>query len=63
MVLDTAKHFVIVRNMLGNGLSSSSSNMPAPYDEEWVCRSIPGGGGQPVDVAFTGSALKDLLAR
>jgi homoserine O-acetyltransferase len=32
MTLDPAKYFVIVPNMLGNGLSSSPSNTPAPYD-------------------------------
>lgn len=30
--LDPAKYFIIVPNMLGNGLSSSPSNTPAPYD-------------------------------
>lgn len=30
--LDPDKHFIIVPNLLGNGLSSSPSNMPAPYD-------------------------------
>jgi homoserine O-acetyltransferase/O-succinyltransferase len=32
MALDPAKYFVIVPNMLGNGLSSSPSNTPPPYD-------------------------------
>jgi homoserine O-acetyltransferase len=32
MALDPAKYFIIVPNMLGNGLSSSPSNTPAPYD-------------------------------
>jgi homoserine O-acetyltransferase len=31
MALDPAKYFVIVPNMLGNGLSSSPSNTPAPH--------------------------------
>ncbi|MDZ7883073.1 MAG: alpha/beta fold hydrolase [Mycobacterium sp.] len=31
-VLDPAEKFIIVPNMLGNGLSSSPSNTPAPYD-------------------------------
>jgi homoserine O-acetyltransferase/O-succinyltransferase len=30
--LDPEKYFVIVTDMLGNGLSSSPSNTPAPYD-------------------------------
>lgn len=29
--IDPARHFVIVVNMLGNGLSTSPSNTPAPY--------------------------------
>jgi homoserine O-acetyltransferase/O-succinyltransferase len=33
MTLDPAKYFVIVPNMLGNGLSSSPSNTPPPYDK------------------------------
>jgi homoserine O-acetyltransferase len=32
MALDPGKYFIIVPNMLGNGLSSSPSNTPAPYD-------------------------------
>ncbi len=32
MALDPDKYFVIVPNMLGNGLSSSASNTSAPYD-------------------------------
>lgn len=32
MALDPAKYFIIVPNMLGNGLSSSPSNTPPPYD-------------------------------
>jgi len=32
MALDPARYFVIVPNMLGNGLSSSASNTPPPYD-------------------------------
>ena len=32
MALDPDKYFIIVPNMLGNGLSSSASNTPAPYD-------------------------------
>jgi homoserine O-acetyltransferase/O-succinyltransferase len=32
MALDPARYFVIVPNMLGNGLSSSPSNTPPPYD-------------------------------
>jgi homoserine O-acetyltransferase len=30
--LDTDRYFVVVPNMFGNGLSSSPSNTPAPYD-------------------------------
>jgi len=33
MALDPAKYFVIVPNMLGNGLSTSPSNCPPPYDK------------------------------
>ncbi len=33
MALDPAEYFVIVPNMLGNGLSSSPSNFPPPYDK------------------------------
>jgi homoserine O-acetyltransferase len=33
MALDPAKYFIIVPNMLGNGLSSSPSNMPEPYNK------------------------------
>ena len=32
MGLDPAKYFIIVPNMLGNGLSSSPSNTPPPFD-------------------------------
>ena len=32
MALDPSKYFIVVPNMLGNGLSSSPSNMPPPYD-------------------------------
>ena len=32
MALDPDKYFIIIPNMLGNGLSSSPSNTPAPYD-------------------------------
>jgi homoserine O-acetyltransferase len=32
MALDPREWFIIVPNMLGNGLSSSPSNAPAPYD-------------------------------
>ncbi|WP_421850195.1 alpha/beta fold hydrolase [Novosphingobium sp.] len=32
MALDPATYFIIVPNMLGNGLSSSPSNTPAPHD-------------------------------
>jgi len=33
MALDPRKYFIIIPNMLGNGLSSSPSNTPAPYDK------------------------------
>ena len=32
MALDPSRWFIIVPNMLGNGLSSSASNSPAPHD-------------------------------
>ncbi len=32
MALDPGKYFIIIPNMLGNGLSSSPSNTPAPFD-------------------------------
>jgi homoserine O-acetyltransferase len=32
MALDPTKYFIIIPNMLGNGLSSSPSNTPAPYN-------------------------------
>ena len=32
MALDPDKYFIVVPNMLGNGLSSSPSNTPAPHD-------------------------------
>ncbi|QXJ23081.1 alpha/beta fold hydrolase [Actinomadura graeca] len=32
MALDPARYFIIVPNMLGNGLSTSPSNTPPPYD-------------------------------
>ena len=32
MALDPEKYFIIVPNMLGNGVSSSPSNTPAPFD-------------------------------
>ncbi|MEV0697078.1 alpha/beta fold hydrolase [Saccharopolyspora sp. NPDC050389] len=32
MALDPSRYFVIIPNMLGNGLSSSPSNTPAPHD-------------------------------
>src|ERR1700739_3999509 len=37
MALDPDKYFIIIPNMLGNGLASSPSNMPAAYN----------GGGAP----------------
>jgi len=30
--IDPARHFIVVANMLGNGLSSSPSNTPAPFE-------------------------------
>ena len=33
MALNPEKYFIIVPNLLGNGLSSSPSNMPAPYEK------------------------------
>ncbi len=33
MGLDPAKYFIIVPNMFGNGLSSSPSNIPPPYNQ------------------------------
>jgi homoserine O-acetyltransferase/O-succinyltransferase len=33
MALDPANYLIIVPNMLGNGLSSSPSNTPQPYDK------------------------------
>ncbi|MDF5754258.1 alpha/beta fold hydrolase [Spongiactinospora sp. TRM90649] len=33
MALDPARYFIIVPNMIGNGLSSSPSNVPPPYDQ------------------------------
>jgi len=33
MALDPAHYFIIVPNMLGNGLSTSPSNAPPPYDQ------------------------------
>jgi homoserine O-acetyltransferase len=33
MALDPANYFIIVPNMLGNGLSTSPSNNPPPYDK------------------------------
>jgi homoserine O-acetyltransferase len=33
MALDPQKYFIIIPNMLGNGLSSSPSNMPFPYNK------------------------------
>ena len=32
MALDPGRYFIVVPNMLGNGLSSSPSNTPPPYD-------------------------------
>jgi homoserine O-acetyltransferase len=32
MALDPAKYFIVIPNMLGNGLSSSPSNTPEPYN-------------------------------
>lgn len=32
MALDPSEYFIIIPNMLGNGLSSSPSNTPPPYD-------------------------------
>jgi homoserine O-acetyltransferase/O-succinyltransferase len=43
MALDPSRYFIIVPNMLGNGLSSSPSNTPPPYD---AARFV-----QPQDVA------------
>lgn len=33
MALDPGKYFIIIPNMLGNGLSTSASNYPAPYNQ------------------------------
>ena len=33
MALDPARYFIIIPNMLGNGLSSAPSNTPPPYDQ------------------------------
>ena len=33
MALDPGKYFIVVPNILGNGLSSSPSNTPPPYDK------------------------------
>ena len=33
MALDPAQYFIIIPNMLGNGISSSPSNTPPPYDK------------------------------
>lgn len=33
MALDPQKYFIIVPNLIGNGLSSSPSNTPAPFDK------------------------------
>lgn len=33
MALDPRKYFIIIPNLLGNGLSSSPSNTPAPFDK------------------------------
>src|SRR3954471_23882077 len=33
MALDPNEYFIIIPNMLGNGLSSSPSNTPPPYDK------------------------------
>ena len=33
MALDPSRYFIIVPNMLGNGLSSSPNNTPPPYDK------------------------------
>lgn len=33
MALDPARYFIIIPNMLGNGLSSAPSNTPPPYDK------------------------------
>lgn len=32
MALDPSKYFILVTNMFGNGLSSSPSNTPPPFD-------------------------------
>src|SRR5690625_3961276 len=32
MALDPTKYFIVIPDMLGNGVSSSPSNMPPPYD-------------------------------
>jgi homoserine O-acetyltransferase/O-succinyltransferase len=32
MELDPSRYFIIIPNMFGNGLSSSPSNTPPPYD-------------------------------
>ena len=32
MALDPSRYFIIIPNLFGNGLSSSPSNTPAPYD-------------------------------
>lgn len=34
MALDPQKYFIIIPNMLGNGLSSSPANTPPPFDKE-----------------------------
>ncbi len=33
LVLDPTRYFIVIPNMFGNGLSSSPSNTPMPYDK------------------------------
>jgi hypothetical protein len=61
MALDPARYFIIVPNMLGNGLSSSPSNTPPPYDGRASPTSRPGQRARAAQARDR--ALRDRAAR
>jgi len=60
--LDPKKYFIVVPNMLGNGLSSSPGNTPAPFDRAGFPRVTVYDKVIPPDNAFIDAALRELLA-
>src|SRR4051812_9972695 len=63
MGLDPAKYFVIIPNMLGNGLSSSPSNTPPPFDRALPARDVLRPGRSPAQARCRALRDRDAAAR